>query len=176
MRNRLKICLLFFITFISMISVGFAGWIITTGDTLKEINGGITSDTVVRPEFIKLEVTKQLVYSKDGFIGSDGNQMKVLVTVDLIECKETFGLTTVSVEVYTILEDGINDNVLLGAVIVDVGEKIIDLNTVTDDTLTYEVVFTVNFDDSLNDIYFNGGSPLLNKNVFIVEAKISIEE
>ena len=110
MTLKSKMSLLVLLTTVSVVSVGFSSWAITT-ETNAEIGGNIEVDNVINSDdFIRLDTTKgdivdavnliysgidSLDYNENGYVnsmgvnGSSGN-MEVFYILDIKECKNFF--------------------------------------------------------------------------------------
>lgn len=177
MRSKFPIPLLILIITFSLITIGFSSWIISDGDTSYEGDfGDINADEIIKETFTTIEVTQKLLYSKDGFVGENGNVMKVKVTIDLVGCRRAFEDDAVlNVEASLGFASAITADVnILNQVSCDKPSQLIDLATETGNSFEYEITFTFDVDGMAS--YFNVESGLYGDSVFAVETKILLQD
>lgn len=95
-RLRIQYFILIILSFMSIISVGFATWV-TTNDiaATDEITGVIEVEDVIKSNDYLQVIPESLKYYKTGFVDENGKitndgKMKVDITLKLDKCKETF--------------------------------------------------------------------------------------
>ena len=103
MTLKSKMSVLVLLTSVSIVSIGFSSWSITT-ETNAEIGGNIEVDNIISSDdFIKLDTSKgdnntgiiELDYNENGYINTNGfigskGHMVAYFKIDLKECKSFF--------------------------------------------------------------------------------------
>lgn len=95
-RLRIQYFILIMLSFLSIISVGFATWVTTNDSALtSDITGIIEVEDVLKSNDYLEVIPESLKYYKTGFVDEKGRitnvgEMKVDITLKLDKCKETF--------------------------------------------------------------------------------------
>lgn len=119
MKREFKIIGLLLLMITSLFSVGFASWTISYSYQEAEISGSFEADDVIESkDFMTLNLTKTLRYSKGGFLNSDKTKDSLIIngTVDLTKCRTSFDNSTkIQIELNLKYADSINTSYDLSA-------------------------------------------------------------
>ena len=173
MTLKTKMSLLVFLTSLSIVSIGFSSWSITA-ETTAEINGNIEVDNVIESlSYIDMKSAPSfLVYSKDGFVNSNGEYIRTVgfnaeFEINIKNCKNYFlDLSSIIVDV-TLSHNELCD--------FETGKGFFDTYSLTYGTSGIKTNFSFSSDISLDgkELSLSSNELIINKNKFSINFALS---